>query len=172
MNLIQLQPDDVLVVSHPSYLSMSQRDAMVDILRQTLGQTQRVLIIDAGQSLDVLRGVDLAEAQDELPTTTGEGYREVQHVDTDEPEAEGIPPHVWLYRNMLTDMQAVAPLGRDETNGQYAVAIDDLSDGQRAIPHVATQLALMEADRAAASTDRLAEALRDAEKLIKTNTST
>lgn len=66
--------------------------------------------------------------------------REVQHVDTDEPEAEGIPPHVWLYRKMLTDMQAVAPLGRDETNGQYAVAIDDLTDAQRAIPHVSRQL--------------------------------
>lgn len=66
--------------------------------------------------------------------------REVQHVDTDEPEAEGIPPHVWLYRNMLTELQAVAPLGRDETNGQYAVAIDDLTNEQRAIPHVAKQL--------------------------------
>lgn len=79
----------------------------------------------------------------ELPTTTGEGYREVQHVDTDEPESTGIPPHVWLYRIMLTEQQAVAPLGRDETNGQYAVAIDDLTDAQRAIPHVATQLARM-----------------------------
>lgn len=71
---------------------------------------------------------------------TNDIVREVQHVDIDEPEAEGIPPHVWLYRNMLTDLQAVAPLGRDETNGQYAVAIDDLTDEQRAIPHVSRQL--------------------------------
>lgn len=55
-------------------------------------------------------------------------------------EPAGIPPHVWLYRNMLTDLQALAPLGRDETNGQYAVAIDQLTDAQREIPHVSLQL--------------------------------
>lgn len=107
----------------------------------------------------------------ELPSA-GTLSREVQHVDTDEPEASGIPPHVWLYRNMLTELQLVAPLGRDETNGQYAVAIDELTDAQRAIPHVATQVALKEADRAAASADRLAEVIRDAEKLLKTDTFT
>lgn len=72
----------------------------------------------------------------------GLGGREVQHVDADEPE-EAPTPYVWLYRNMLTDLQALAPLGRDETNGQYAVAIDQLTDAQRAIPHVKKQLEAM-----------------------------
>lgn len=86
-------------------------------------------LLDAAQPITM--GIDLA-----APGTD----RSVVHVDADEPEAEGIPPHVWLYRNMLTDLQAVAPLGRDETNGQYAVAIDQLTDEQRAIPHVSRQL--------------------------------
>lgn len=75
-----------------------------------------------------------------LAVAQAQRQREVQHVDTDEPETSGIPPHVWLYRNMLTDQQMAAPLGRDETNGQYAVAIDQLTDAQRAIPHVAAQI--------------------------------
>jgi len=77
---------------------------------------------------------------DGVPLTDVLAQREVQHVDTPDEEPAGIPPHVWLYRNMLTDLQALAPLGRDETNGQYAIAIDDLTDEQRAIPHVAKQL--------------------------------
>lgn len=68
--------------------------------------------------------------------------REVQHVDTDEQEepAGVLPPHVWLYRNMLTDLQALAPLGVDETNGQYAVAVDQLVLSQYEIPHIKQQL--------------------------------
>ena len=69
--------------------------------------------------------------------------REVQHVDTPDEEPAGIPPHVYLYRNMLTDTQRLAPLGIDETNGQYAVAIDDLDQDQRRIPHVSKQLRTM-----------------------------
>lgn len=167
MNLIQLQPDDVLVVSHPSYLSTSQRDAMVEILRQALGQSQRVLIIDAGQSLDVLRGVAAEDqAKDDAQRTIWrQEYNALSPADreayggfagfvadkggvdpyargVEEPEAEGIPPHAWLYRNMLTDHQieCEVPIGRNETNGQYAVAIDQLTDEQRAIPHVSKQL--------------------------------
>ena len=142
MNLIQLQPDDVLVLRCLGGMSQAQRDAALAGLRNYLGPDLKVIFLDAGETLDVLRGVAVpAHAQDDQPTTTGEGYREVQHVDTDEPEETGIPPHVWLYRNMLTEQQAVAPLGRDETNGQYAVAIGDLTDAQRALPHVAAQLA-------------------------------
>lgn len=68
--------------------------------------------------------------------------REVQHVDTDEQEepAGVLPPHVWLYRNMLTPLQALAPMGKDDTNGQFAVACDDLSPEQATIPHVESQL--------------------------------
>lgn len=120
----------------------------------------------------ILEDIDFRVMAGQPAQTQHASAREVQHVDTDEPEASGIPPHVWLYRNMLSDLQAVAPLGRDETNGQYAVAIDDLTDEQRAIPHVAVQLARMEVDRAAASTDRLTEALRGADKLYKGTTST
>ncbi|MCX7283914.1 MAG: hypothetical protein NTX28_07695 [Novosphingobium sp.] len=150
MNLIQLQPDDVLVLRCPGRMSQAQRDAALAGLRDYLGSDRKVIFLDAGETLDVLRGVDLAKAQGEQPgsswtvggkpLTEALAQREVQHVDTDEPEATGIPPHVWLYRNMLTDLQAVAPLGRDETNGQYAVAIDELTDEQRAIPHVSKQL--------------------------------
>lgn len=181
MNLIELQPDDVLVLRCPGHMSQAQRDAALAGLRDYLGPDRKVIFLDAGEALDVIR-VSLSgkvetndivrpaeQAQDgdqraahrqaynDLAPEEREQYgsfsgyvayhggadpyaREVQHVDTDEPEAEGIPPHVWLYRNMLTDMQALAPLGRDDTNGQYAVAIDQLTDEQRAIPHVAMQL--------------------------------
>ena len=58
MNLIQLQPDDVLVVRCSVHLIPSQIDAMLAQLRSVLGETQRVLILDGFQELDVLRGVD------------------------------------------------------------------------------------------------------------------
>jgi len=77
---------------------------------------------------------------DGKPLTEALAQREVQHVDTPDEEPAGIPPHVWLYRNMLTELQAVAPLGRDETNGQYAVAIDQLTSEQVLIPHVQKQM--------------------------------
>lgn len=152
MNLIQLQPDDVLVVRHPSHLNRTQLDAMLAQLRSALGETQRVMILDGGQEIDVLRGVppQTGTAEPAPPqsswTVDGEplaealAQRAVQHVDTPDEEPAGIPPHVYLYRNMLTDLQRLAPLGIDETNGQYAVAIDQLTDEQRAIPHVSRQL--------------------------------
>jgi len=80
------------------------------------------------------------EANEPLNVARDPHAREVQHVDTPDEEPAGIPPHVWLYRNMLTDLQAVAPLGRDETNGQYAVAIGDLTPEQVLIPHVQKQM--------------------------------
>lgn len=190
MNLIELQPDDVLVLRTPGRMSQGERKTLADGMA-ILGAGREVLIIDGGYTLDVVRIavsgkvetndiVRLADGDARLereharvqrraaqhadgttyvdsqfrPITKEQndaliaardaalGQREVQHVDTDEPEAEGIPPHVYLYRNMLTDLQALAPLGRDETNGQYAVAIDQLTDEQRAIPHVVKQLPL------------------------------
>lgn len=192
MNLIELQPDDVLVLRCPGVLTKDQRDAAFTSLRLFIGPDRKVLILDGDQALDVIRvslsgkvetndivrhadeqsswgnwqdpdGAQRAAHRKEYNALSPEerepygnfmGFvadkggrdpyaREVQHLDTDEPEAEGIPPHVWLYRNMLTDLQALAPLGRDETNGQYAVAIDELTVEQRAIPHVAIQLAVV-----------------------------
>lgn len=90
-----------------------------------------------------LMGDDVMQVAVSGKVETNDIVREVQHVDVPEEEPIGIPPHVWLYRNMLTDLQALAPLGRDETNGQYAVAIEDLTDAQRAIPHVRAQLESM-----------------------------
>lgn len=133
MNLIELQPDDVLVLRCPHVLSREQQASLQGAMALVLGPEQRIVVLDSGLALDVIR-VTLAGKVE-----TNDIVREVQHVDTDE-EPAGLPPHVWLYRNMLTDIQRLAPLGRDETNGQYAVAIDDLTDEQRAIPHVARQL--------------------------------
>lgn len=80
----------------------------------------------------------LHEYMEQHPT----GARTVQHVDTGDQDEEpaGLPPHVWLYRNMLTPLQALAPLGKDDTNGQFAVAIDQLTEAQRRVPHIALQL--------------------------------
>ena len=146
MNIIELQPDDAIVVTLVEQLSKEQRDDLVAQVRRDFGM-RRVVVLDSGSQITVVRHMTVVSRAPEtdagIPAsneTQGVGEREVQHVDTDEPEAEGIPPHVWLYRNMLTDLQALAPLGRDETNGQYAVAIDQLTDAQRAIPHVAGQL--------------------------------
>jgi len=74
--------------------------------------------------------------------TQGVADRTVQHVDTDEQEepAGVLPPHVWLYRNMLTDLQALAPLGVDDTTGQVAVAIDQLTLAQTVMPYVVRQM--------------------------------
>lgn len=72
--------------------------------------------------------------------TQGVGDRTVQHLDTSDEEPAGLPPHVWLYRNMLTDLQRLAPLGIDETNGQVAVAIDQLTISQYDVPHIKAQL--------------------------------
>lgn len=153
MNLIQLQPDDVLVLRCPGRMSQAQRDAALAGLRDYLGPDRKVIFLDAGEALDVLRvslsgkvetnDIVRAGSSDTIvgdALAAGTAWREVQHVDVPEEEPAGIPPHVWLYRNMLTDLQALAPLGRDETNGQYAVAVDQLTDFQRAIPHVKAQL--------------------------------
>ena len=86
-----------------------------------------------------LKGEPITKEQNDALIAQSQG-REVQHIEIPDEEPVGIPPHVWLYRNMLTDLQAVAPLGRDETNGQYAVAIDQLTPEQAVIPHVARQL--------------------------------
>lgn len=96
-------------------------------------------VLGASDSTGKPGAVDL-----DLPSA-GVADRQVQHVDTDEHEepAGVLPPHVWLYRNMLTDLQRLAPLGVDETNGQVAVAVDDLTQEQRAIPHVQNQLVVM-----------------------------
>lgn len=142
----------ILAVTTQGHYTEPQRDVLrADIMRQLEGCDAVVLILPPGVQLQntflpaaaatVPRKVDdVVRVAVSSQVETNDIVREVQHVDTDEPEATGIPPHVWLYRNMLTDQQAVAPLGRDETNGQYAVAIDDLTDEQRAIPHVSLQL--------------------------------
>lgn len=148
----------LIAITTAGHYTEPQRDVLrADIMRQLDGCDAVVLILPPGVQLQntflpaaavvVPRKVDdVAQHSwtvDGKPLTDAgiPASREVQHVDTDEyVEMTGIPPHVWLYRNMLTDQQAVAPLGRDETNGQYAVAIDDLTDEQRAIPHVAVQL--------------------------------
>lgn len=142
----------ILAVTTQGHYTEPQRDVLrADIMRQLDGCDAVVLILPPGVQLQntflpaaavvVPRKVDdVMQVAVSGKVETNDIVREVQHVDIDEPEAQGIPPHVWLYRNMLTDLQALAPLGRDETNGQYAVAIDDLTDEQRAIPHVAKQL--------------------------------
>jgi len=100
--------------------------------------------IAAAEILEIIRGTkgDATTNADAALYSAYTAQREVQHVDTDEQEepAGVLPPHVWLYRNMLTELQRLAPLGVDETNGQYAVAVDELTDDQRSIGHVALQL--------------------------------
>jgi len=101
------------------------------VARETAADLKAMLDVPAPPAFDY-RAVETAQRDPHA--------REVQHIDTPDEEPAGIPPHVWLYRNMLTDLQALAPLGRDDTNGQYAVAIDQLTDEQRAIPHVSKQV--------------------------------
>jgi len=137
----------LIAITTAGHYTDTQRSALkADIEQQMAGFDVHILILPPGAQIQqgwvppltaTLIPVRVAQTERRHGVLT---EREVQHVDTDEPEAEGIPPHVWLYKNMLTEMQAVAPLGRDETNGQYAVAIDDLTDEQRAIPHVSKQL--------------------------------
>ena len=100
-------------------------------------EAKRKLAVD----LQALADAETNDIVQHIDASARDPYaREVQHIDTPEEEPAGIPPHVWLYRNMLTDMQRLAPLGIDETNGQYAVAIDQLTDEQCKIPHVSRQL--------------------------------
>lgn len=182
MNLIEVTPDDVLVLRTPDRLHQAQHDAALEVLRRILGPGQRILILDGGQALDVIRVSlsgkvetnDIVQYADQALASAavpgGYTMREVQHVDTDEPEAKGIPPHVWLYRNMLTDLQAVAPLGRDETNGQYAVAIDQLTEDQWYVPHILNQIALRSDSYGTEARDLLPSAQARAAELQKNNT--
>lgn len=55
MNLIQLRPDDVLVVSCPQHLTPDQRSTAIARLRTVLGADQSVVVLDGGQSIEVLR---------------------------------------------------------------------------------------------------------------------
>lgn len=96
--------------------------------------------VEAHGGVDPFAPTHSSWSVDGKPLADALAQREVEHVDTPDEEPAGLPPHVWLYRNMLTEQQAIAPLGRDETNGQYAVAIDQLTDAQRAIPYVARQI--------------------------------
>lgn len=75
-----------------------------------------------------------------------QSQRDVQHIDAPEEKPAGIPPHVWLYRNMLTELQRLAPLGIDDSNGQYAIAIDQLTEEQMHVPHINKQLVHMRDD--------------------------
>jgi hypothetical protein len=131
-------PGDVIVITAPQPLTQAQRDALEARIVALVADTG-VLILDGGMQMTVLK-LPSAEVEQPLNVARDPLAREVQHIDTPDEEPTGLPPHVWLYRNMLTDLQAVAPLGRDETNGQYAVAVDQLTDEQRAIPHVYRQL--------------------------------
>jgi len=154
----------ILAVTTQGHYTEAQRDVLrADILRQLDSCDAVVLILPPGVQLQntflpaaalVLPGkVDddaqwLAGAADAraggfVGDPGAIGPREVQHVDVPDDAPAGIPPHVWLYRNMLTDLQALAPLGRDETNGQYAVAVDYLTEEQHRIPHVKAQLERM-----------------------------
>ena len=64
MNLIQLQPDDVLVLRCPGSMSQAQRDAALAGLCDYLGPDRKVIFLDAGEALDVLR-------KPALPAQTG-----------------------------------------------------------------------------------------------------
>lgn len=139
-------PQLIAITTAGHYTEAQRAGLKADIEQQLAGFDVHVLILPPGAQIQQGWVPPLATMLRPVQTDDTERHqgvlaeREVQHVDTDEPEAEGIPPHVWLYRNMLTDMQRLAPLGIDETNGQYAVAIDQLTDEQRAIPHVSRQL--------------------------------
>lgn len=144
-------PGDVIVITVPELLTQPQRDRLEAHIVALVADT-RVLILDGGVQMAVLKRptpdagvltvavagkVEENEIVQRAPAAP-KGRRQVEHVEAEEDDTP--TPYVWLYRNMLTELQAVAPLGRDETNGQYAVAVDQLTDEQRAIPHVRSQL--------------------------------
>jgi len=137
----------LIAITTAGHYTDTQRSALkADIEQQMAGFDVHILILPPGAQIQqgwvppCTAALTTVQPQADPGPYNEIGQREVQHVDVPDEEPAGIPPHVWLYRNMLTDLQAVAPLGRDETNGQYAVAIDQLTDAQRAIPHVARQL--------------------------------
>lgn len=154
MNIIELHPDDAIVVTLVEQLTKEQRDDLVAQVRRDFGM-RRVVALDSGSQITVVRRVAVTSQDIETEVAldanagfdpwqdTPAGERTVQHVNTDTQDEEPagvLPPHVWLYRNMLTDLQRAAPLGIDSTNGQYAVAVEDLTDDQRRIPHVEGQM--------------------------------
>lgn len=55
MNLIQLQPDDVLVVTDPQRLTTEQRYTAISRLRSVMGESQAVMVLDGGQTIEALR---------------------------------------------------------------------------------------------------------------------
>lgn len=67
-------------------------------------------------------------------------YQQQGNYEVPQPEPLVLAPYVWLYRNMLTEDQRIAPFGIDPSKNQYAVAIDSLTEEQHAIPYVADQL--------------------------------
>lgn len=152
MNIIELQPDDAILVTLVEQLTKEQRDDLVVQVRKDFGM-RRVVILDGRTQITVVRHMTVVSRQaDWAMPADWAGNRDnrhpladrtVQHVDNDTQDEEPagvLPPHVWLYRNMLTDLQRAAPLGIDSTNGQYAVAVDDLTGEQVQVPHINQQL--------------------------------
>jgi hypothetical protein len=62
IRMMELRPDDVLVILYPDKLSAAAAAAVKQVIREGL-EHQRVLILDSGADLAVLRPEDMAKAE-------------------------------------------------------------------------------------------------------------
>jgi hypothetical protein len=68
LSTLSLKPGDVVVVTYPDTLSMKAMQQMVDCVKNA-GVKNRVLVLDSGGSLGVLRQDQWVPVEDRLPET-------------------------------------------------------------------------------------------------------
>lgn len=137
MNLIEVKPDDMLVLRVPDRLHKGQHDSALAALRSIFGYSQKILILDGGQEIDVIRSalpVEAKEVADALGTP-GIGGRDVVHV-SDAAEAESaLPDAVWMsfaglqphQRNLVSNVRT-----NDHGETEYFIQTMFLDDAQKA----------------------------------------
>ena len=110
MNIIELQPDDVIVAFVPQHLDAEQRDHVTGALKSKFPKRD-VLVLDGGITLTAVRSV----VEEAAITKARRGIT---------------VPHVWLGTMDASRAQRVNALA--VVDNHYAIAWDDLTEDQKA----------------------------------------
>jgi hypothetical protein len=68
--ILNLDPSDVLVLRTPAYLHATQRESVIADIKAQLGAGAKVIVLDGGLDLQVLRPAAVTEVQQDYPTTS------------------------------------------------------------------------------------------------------
>ena len=174
MEIIKLEPADVLVVHEPTKLNQTQHAALMDHLRQAFGDNRRVLVLDDGATVSIVRKpaapVSEMAVKVEIDKTMIGKVLEPGCMLLSPDAVAQLIERTGLTTADLEGMGAIPHVGEDEPVGQMephvwlwpgdvgadqmpyghhpdgrvALRVDDLTDAQRRMPVVMAQLAKLQ----------------------------